>query len=105
MHWLRQLVSKFAKRAHAVADGRSATRSSRRSWRPELGVLEDRTVPTTLSSITSNFNGTAIPAGDTLWFNGAFKASNVPAAPTTLYLTDQAITFTAAGTSYTVDVP
>lgn len=105
MHWLQKLVSRFANAAHGRSASLARSRSSRRSWRPELGVLEDRTVPTTLSSITSNFNGTAIPAGDTLWFNGAFKASNVPAAPATLYLTDQAITFTAAGTSYTVDVP
>jgi hypothetical protein len=38
-----------------------------------LESLEDRCVPSGLSSITSNFNGTPIAAGASLWFNGVMK--------------------------------
>ncbi len=74
-------------------------------WRPSLLPLEDRSVPSTLSSITGNFNGTRIPAGDDIWFSSVAKVSGIGSSPVTLHVTDQAITFTANGTPYTVDVP
>jgi SdrD B-like domain len=73
--------------------------------RPELEVLEDRWVPSTLSSITSNFNGTAIPADDFVWFNSVAKVQGVTSAPVTLHVVDQSITFTANGTPYSLSVP
>jgi hypothetical protein len=68
--------------------------------------LEDRAVPATLSTIAANFNPTPIPAGDTLWFDGSLKVSGLGHATTVnLSVTNQAITFTAGGTNYNVDVP
>lgn len=72
---------------------------------PSLELLEDRTVPSTFSSIVSNFNGTAIPAGDTLWFTAVGKVNGLGSAPVTVDITDQVITFQAAGATYSVDVP
>jgi hypothetical protein len=54
----------------------------------------------------ANFNGTAIPAVDTLWFDGAFAASGLPAnAPVTLHVENGSIDFTAGSTPYHVAVP
>ncbi len=72
---------------------------------PSLEVLEDRCVPSTMSTISSNFNGTAIGAGSSVWFNAAFKASGLGAGPVSVHVTDQAINFNAAGTAYSVNVP
>src|SRR4029077_17904616 len=73
--------------------------------RPALEALEDRTVPSTLSSIASNFNGTAIPAGDTIWFSSVLKASGLGSAPVNVHVTNQVITFSAGATNYTLNVP
>jgi hypothetical protein len=72
---------------------------------PALESLEERAVPATVSSIVSNFNGTAIPAGDTVWFSSVFKPSGLGSTPVTVHVTDQTISFSAAGTNYTVAVP
>jgi hypothetical protein len=73
--------------------------------RPALEGLEDRTVPSTFSSITSNFNGTAIPAGDTVWFSAVMKVSGLGSAPVAVHVTGQTIAFDAGGTDYTLNVP
>jgi hypothetical protein len=57
------------------------------------------------TAVTSNFNGTAIPAGSTLWFNAAFKVNGVGSTPVTLSFTNQTISFTANGTTSTYSVP
>jgi|SRR5579883_740923 len=72
--------------------------------RPECEDLEDRATPT-VSAITSNFNGTAIPAGDSLWFSSVAKVSGVPANGATIHVADQTISFTANGVHYTLAVP
>jgi hypothetical protein len=83
---------------------RTARGGRRAQLAPE--ALEDRCVLSTASSIVANFNGTPIPAGDTLWFNGAFTASGLPAsAPVTLHVENGAIDFTAGTTPYHVAVP
>jgi hypothetical protein len=74
-------------------------------WRPHLEGLEERMVPSTVSSITSNFNGNAIPAGDTIWFSSVGKISGVGSSPVNVYLTNQTITFSVSGTPVTVNVP
>lgn len=84
---------------------KKTSRPSRPRHRLELGLLEDRTVPAAFSSITGNINGLATTAGNTLWFNSAFKASNLPASPVTLQVTDQRVTFSAGGTNYSINVP
>jgi hypothetical protein len=68
-------------------------------------LLEDRLVPSTYSSIAANFNGTAIPAGDTLWFSASFKASGLGSAPVTVHVVNESISFTANGVSYSDAVP
>jgi hypothetical protein len=65
-----------------------------------LEALEDRTVPSTYSA-SSSFNATAVPAGDTLWFNSVISSVNgVGTSPVTVTVTNQTITFTdsTAGT-------
>jgi hypothetical protein len=69
-------------------------------WRPGLELLEDRSVPS-VSTITSNFNGTAIPAGDTVWFNAVLKPSGLGSSPVTIRATGGTITSSA----FTVSVP
>lgn len=58
----------------------------------EAEPLETRETPT-VSAISSNFNGTAIAAGNTLWFNSVAKVSGVPAAGATLHVTHQTVSF------------
>jgi hypothetical protein len=75
---------------------------------PTLEALEPRWVPSATngtSAITGNFNGTAIPAGDTLWFSSDFKVNGLGQSPVTLQFTQGSIAFTANGTTYTVNIP
>lgn len=45
------------------------------------------------SVVASNFNGTPIPAGDTVWFSSVFKISGLsPSATTSLLITGQTVT-------------
>jgi hypothetical protein len=61
---------------------------------------------TAQTSITSNFNGTSIHAGDYIWFNSVMKLSvPAPAGGTHVYFTDQTITFKAGGVTYTLHPP
>jgi len=57
------------------------------------------------SAITSNFNGTAVAAGDSVWFNGVTKVSGLSASPVTVFVTHATITFTANGKTYLLTVP
>lgn len=65
----------------------------------------DIPAPSSTSSISSNFNGTAIPGGDYIWFNSAFKVSGVSSSGTTIYIQGQTIQFSSGSTPYTVSVP
>ena len=56
-------------------------------------------------SITSNFNGTAIPAGSTVWFSGALKVSGVTSTPVTVHVAGQTIAFDVSGVSHSLAVP
>src|SRR5258708_5970281 len=92
---------------------RGQRRSSRRQLpqttrprRPAFDLLEDRTVPSTVSSIAASFNGSTIPAGDTIWFNSVFQASGLPKnAAATIHVDGGAIDFTVGSTPYHVAVP
>jgi hypothetical protein len=57
------------------------------------------------SAIASNFNGTAIAAGDYVWFNGVLKVNGLGSAPATIFVTHASITFTANGKAYLLTVP
>jgi hypothetical protein len=77
-----------------------------RNFRPELVLLEDRTVPSTVSSISMNFNGTPIPAGDTIWFDADMSVGGLPkTGSATIHVTNQTISFTAGGQNYSIAVP
>jgi hypothetical protein len=85
--------------------GRRGGRGAARHLRPTLEALEDRTLPSGTSAIASNFNGTPIHAGDTVWFSSVVKVSGLGSAPATLHLVDSEIDFTANGTNYAMSVP
>lgn len=57
------------------------------------------------SSITGNFNGTAIAAGDYLWFTGVLNVKGLGSNPTTLYASHSSITFSVNGKIYKIKVP
>lgn len=59
------------------------------------------------TSITSNFNATAIPAGRYIWFNSSFDPGPLPSGtdPVTIYVTNGVITFTVNNVPYTLIVP
>ena len=76
-----------------------------RRRQPSLECLENRLVPSGFSSITGNFNGTAIAGNDTLWFSSVGKVQGLGSAPATIDLTNQSISFVANGTSYQYSVP
>jgi hypothetical protein len=59
----------------------------------------------TVSSITSNFNGTAMAGGDTIWFSSVLQPKNLINAPVTIFVRNSMITFTADGTTYNVPAP
>jgi hypothetical protein len=88
MRWLSRLFGNSG----------NGTRSTlpRDKWRPEVEGLEER-LQLSVSSIVSNFNGTAIPAGDTVWFNSVMKVSGLGASPVTLHVTDASVSFTPKG--------
>lgn len=100
-NWLRSLLRSMG----CVRGAKNQLARRGPSRRLELETLEDRWVPSTFSSIVSNFNGTAIPAGDTVWFNAALKISGLGNSPVTVEVTNQVISFSAGGTDYTVNVP
>src|SRR5579864_558519 len=58
------------------------------------------------SSISSNFNATAIPAGDIIWFSAVFKLNgSVPSHPVSIAVHNSTIQFTAGSTNYNLNIP
>jgi hypothetical protein len=57
------------------------------------------------SSLSANFNGTAIPSDDFIWFNSVGKISGLGSTPVTLFVRRSSITMTINGTLTTVPVP
>ncbi len=58
-----------------------------------LALLAASPALATTSSITTGFNGTAIPAGRTLWFTSVFKYSGPTSSPVTIDVTGGTITY------------
>ncbi len=56
------------------------------------------------SAINSNFNGTAIPAGDWIWFTSVLKVHGLGSQPVTIGFMGS-IEFSVDGTQYIVPVP
>lgn len=60
---------------------------------------------TSISVISSNFNGTAVPSGSYIWFTAVGKLSGpVPSTPFTVDLINSQITFTSTDPSHTAIV-
>ena len=57
------------------------------------------------SAIVSNFNGTAIRAGDVVWFNAVLKLQGLSSNQARVFVTHASISFTANGTNYNLVVP
>ena len=55
-------------------------------------------------SNASNFNGTAVPAGDTIWFTSVMQLGAIT-SPVTIYMTNSVITVVSNGTTYTIGTP
>src|SRR5678809_1335424 len=71
----------------------------------ERRVPVERSAHAVTAGNASNFNGTAIAAGRTIWFTSVFKVSGLGSAPAHLYVTSQHIAFAANGVSYDLPVP
>lgn len=108
MMWIMKSLSghgRFPRLGAFPGGGRRGVRARARRSQPLLDELEGRMVLSTLSAITSSFNGTAIPAGDTVWFSSVAKVRGVGSAPVTLRVVDQTISFTANGVAKSLSVP
>ena len=76
-----------------------------------VGLFSDVITTTNLtpsgvtSSTATNFNGTAIPAGDALWFSAVGKVSGLGSSPVNIFISNSTIAFTVNGTTTTVSVP
>jgi hypothetical protein len=60
---------------------------------------------TPVSSIASNFNGTSIPAGSTVWFNSIVKLGNTPLTNATATFQNAKITYVVGATTFVVPLP
>jgi hypothetical protein len=56
-------------------------------------------------SISSNFNGTAIDGGDTIWFNSVVNVKNLDGAEGVVHFKGSHVKFAASGTPYDVTLP
>jgi hypothetical protein len=79
--------------------------SKLRSFVPALEGLEERALPSSTGFITSNFNGTAIAPGSSLWFNSVVKVSGVPSAGATIEIDNSTVDYTVHGVQTQVAVP
>jgi hypothetical protein len=57
------------------------------------------------TAIASNFNGTAIAAGDKVWFNAALNVHGLGSAPATIFVTHASITINVNGHTHVLPVP
>jgi hypothetical protein len=76
-----------------------------KGYKAKTVTLQGCMPPCPSNTISSNFNGTAIPGGDYIWFNSVFKPSGVSSSGGTVLLTNSSITFSANGVDYTLAVP
>jgi len=67
--------------------------------------LGSSTITTSAAQTDCNFNGTAIPCPDYVWFIAVGKLMTPALAPITIYMQNQHITFTANSINYNLLVP
>jgi PEP-CTERM motif-containing protein len=70
-----------------------------------FGLLTGTAKADPLSIINSNFNGTAIDGGNTVWFSSHMKVNGVGTQPVTLSVTNSVITFSSGGQVYSLVTP
>jgi hypothetical protein len=70
-----------------------------------LSVLSGSIKADPISVISSNFNGTPISGGNTIWFSSHMKVSGLGATPVTLSITQSVITFTSSGQVFNLTTP
>jgi len=70
-----------------------------------LSVLSGSIKADPVSVINSNFNGTPIAGGNTIWFSSHMKVNGLGATPVTLSITESVITFTASGQVFHLTTP
>src|ERR1043166_6179586 len=70
-----------------------------------LAVLPALAKADSISVITSNFNGTPISGGNTIWFSSHMKVNGVGSTPVTLSITQSVITFTSNGQVFNLTTP
>jgi hypothetical protein len=92
-----------ATRALGRSSGSTGLFGRRAGWVMVVFALLGPAAGTRAATISLNFNATAIPAGDTIWFNSIMKLQS--ATPTTIFFTNSHITFTANATNYDLPVP
>lgn len=103
---MKRLLELLGISSRTIRKGKASSRPpSRTSWKPSLDCLEDRMVPATLSTIASNFNGTAIAAGSSVWFNSVMKVSGLGSTPVNIHVSQQTVSFQANGTNYSLNIP
>jgi hypothetical protein len=61
--------------------------------------------PIVSSTISSNFNGTAIPAGDYIWFNAVANVSGISGAGSKVIVQNQSVAISVGGQTFTVPLP
>jgi RHS repeat-associated protein len=87
---------------------RSAVHSPRGLARPALRAAVPSPPPpnpSNTSTISSNFNGTSIAAGNYIWFNSVLKPSGVPSTGATITVSGAMVQFTANNVAYNLPVP
>ncbi len=72
---------------------------------PALAAFGDKEVCKLETEICSNFNGTAIPAGRTVWFNAVAKIVRPQNQPAVILVGRSIVTFTVGGTPQKVLIP
>ncbi len=70
-----------------------------------LGCLTGSAKADAISIIASNFNGTPIHGGNTIWFSSHMKVNGLGAQPTTIFISNSAITFSAGGQQFNLATP
>jgi hypothetical protein len=70
-----------------------------------LSVLSGTIKADPVSVINSNFNGTPIQAGNTIWFSSHMKVNGVGSTPVTLSITQSVITFNSNGQTFHLTTP
>jgi RHS repeat-associated protein len=72
---------------------------------PALAAAVPQSSPSNVSTISSNFNGTSIPAGDSIWFNSVMKASGIPSSGATITVSGASVQFGVNGVTQSLAVP